>query len=250
MAERCCVRRRGPHRDTRPRQYWRRHARSTNIPNQQAQPRHKENVMSRPARRADTGRQARRTGRISLRLRHRGEDHGRPRLFDRARALRGRRPHDRRPDAHDCGNRRRSRHSHPNEQWIYVLEGTFRATIGGKQIDATPGSVVYIPANTLHAGKATADGDVVFFTVKDDSHSLHESKPPNNRGTETIEKLPPHFMEDTDETPEPNPAVRHLPGLRHRNRFRARQISEPVGQGHRALCAGWRHRHHRAHCRR
>jgi quercetin dioxygenase-like cupin family protein len=40
----------------------------------------------------------------------------------------------------------------------------------------TPGSVVYIPANTVHAGKATADGDVVFFTVKDASHSLHGIK--------------------------------------------------------------------------
>jgi quercetin dioxygenase-like cupin family protein len=67
-------------------------------------------------------------------------------------------------------------HSHPNEQWIYVLEGTFRANIDGKEIDVTPGSVVYIPANTVHAGKATPDGDVVFFTVKDASHSLHGMK--------------------------------------------------------------------------
>jgi quercetin dioxygenase-like cupin family protein len=67
-------------------------------------------------------------------------------------------------------------HSHPNEQWIYVLEGTFRATIEGKQIDAKPGSVVYIPANTIHAGKATAEADVLFFTVKDASHSLHGIK--------------------------------------------------------------------------
>ena len=67
-------------------------------------------------------------------------------------------------------------HSHPNEQWIYVLEGTFRANIDGKEIDVTPGSVVYIPANTVHAGKATTDGDVVFFTVKDASHSLHGIK--------------------------------------------------------------------------
>ena len=52
-------------------------------------------------------------------------------------------------------------HSHPNEQWIYVLEGTFHANIDGKEIDVKPGSVVYIPANTVHAGKATADGDVV-----------------------------------------------------------------------------------------
>ena len=67
-------------------------------------------------------------------------------------------------------------HSHPNEQWIYVLEGTFRANIAGQEIDVKPGSVVYIPADTIHAGKATADGDVVFFTVKDASHSLHGVK--------------------------------------------------------------------------
>jgi hypothetical protein len=28
----------------------------------------------------------------------------------------------------------------------------------------------------VHSGKATADADVVFFTVKDASHSLHGSK--------------------------------------------------------------------------
>jgi quercetin dioxygenase-like cupin family protein len=67
-------------------------------------------------------------------------------------------------------------HSHPNEQWIYVLEGTFRAEIDGRQIDATPGSVVYIPANTVHAGRATPEADVVFFTVKDGSHGLHGVK--------------------------------------------------------------------------
>ena len=67
-------------------------------------------------------------------------------------------------------------HSHPNEQWIYVLEGTFRASIGGKEIEAKPGSLLYIPANTIHGGKATAEADVVFFTVKDASHGLHGIK--------------------------------------------------------------------------
>ena len=67
-------------------------------------------------------------------------------------------------------------HAHPNEQWIYIMEGTFRATVGGKQIDAKPGSVIYIPSNTLHSGKATPDGDVVFFTVKDASFGLHGVK--------------------------------------------------------------------------
>jgi quercetin dioxygenase-like cupin family protein len=67
-------------------------------------------------------------------------------------------------------------HSHPNEQWIYVLEGTFRAKIGGKEVEARPGTVLYVPSNTVHSGKATPDGDVVFFTVKDTSHSLHGVK--------------------------------------------------------------------------
>jgi quercetin dioxygenase-like cupin family protein len=67
-------------------------------------------------------------------------------------------------------------HSHPNEQWIYVLEGTFRAKVGGTEVEAKPGSVLYIPSNVVHSGKASSDGDVVFFTVKDASHSLHGVK--------------------------------------------------------------------------
>ena len=67
-------------------------------------------------------------------------------------------------------------HSHPNEQWIYILEGTFEAVVEGKRVTATPGSVLYIPSNAIHAGKATPDRDVVFFTAKDASHSLHGIK--------------------------------------------------------------------------
>ena len=67
-------------------------------------------------------------------------------------------------------------HSHPNEQWIYILEGTFRACIGENELTAKPGWVIYIPANMVHSGKATAEADVLFFTVKDASHSLHGNK--------------------------------------------------------------------------
>ena len=67
-------------------------------------------------------------------------------------------------------------HSHPNEQWIYILEGTFHATVGDKTIEAKPGSVVYVPADVVHSAKAGDAGDVVFFTVKDASHSLHGIK--------------------------------------------------------------------------
>jgi quercetin dioxygenase-like cupin family protein len=47
------------------------------------------------------------------------------------------------------------------------------ATVGGKPIEARPEAVIYIPANVVHSGKAGADRDVVFFTVKDAAHSLH-----------------------------------------------------------------------------
>jgi mannose-6-phosphate isomerase-like protein (cupin superfamily) len=67
-------------------------------------------------------------------------------------------------------------HSHPNEQWIYILEGTFYATIDGQAVEAKSGSALYIPADAVHDGKAGADADVVFFTVKDASHSLHGIK--------------------------------------------------------------------------
>jgi quercetin dioxygenase-like cupin family protein len=67
-------------------------------------------------------------------------------------------------------------HSHPNEQWIYILEGTLRGQVGGQKIEARAGSVIYIPADSIHAMKATPEADVVFFTCKDASHSLHGIK--------------------------------------------------------------------------
>jgi mannose-6-phosphate isomerase-like protein (cupin superfamily) len=67
-------------------------------------------------------------------------------------------------------------HSHPNEQWIYILEGTFHAVIDGTPVEAPEGSVVYVPAGVTHSAAAGAGQDVVFFTVKDASHSLHGIK--------------------------------------------------------------------------
>jgi quercetin dioxygenase-like cupin family protein len=67
-------------------------------------------------------------------------------------------------------------HSHPNEQWIYILEGTMQAKIGDREVEAMPGSVIYVPSNAVHSAQATAAADVVFFTVKDASHSLHGTK--------------------------------------------------------------------------
>jgi quercetin dioxygenase-like cupin family protein len=63
-------------------------------------------------------------------------------------------------------------HSHPNEQWAYVLEGTLKVDIEGKKWDAQAGSLVFIPANAVHALVASADADAVFLTAKDTSHGI------------------------------------------------------------------------------
>lgn len=67
-------------------------------------------------------------------------------------------------------------HTHPNEQWVYILEGTMDSVVDGKRQLVTPGGVIYIPADVVHHATATADGDVVFFTVKDASHGLHGTR--------------------------------------------------------------------------
>lgn len=68
-------------------------------------------------------------------------------------------------------------HSHPNEQWIFVLEGVMELIVDGVTHTAQPGELIYIPANTIHCG-STPPGqpDAKFFTVKDASHSLHGIK--------------------------------------------------------------------------
>ena len=68
-------------------------------------------------------------------------------------------------------------HSHPNEQWIYVLEGVMELTVDGVTHTAYPGDVIYIPANTVHCGSGPEGaGDAKFFTVKDASWGLHGIK--------------------------------------------------------------------------
>lgn len=67
-------------------------------------------------------------------------------------------------------------HSHPNEQWIYVLQGTFKGRLEDRDVEVKAGSVLYVPANAIHSGGTTPDSDVVFFTVKDTSHSLQGIK--------------------------------------------------------------------------
>ncbi len=63
-------------------------------------------------------------------------------------------------------------HSHPNEQWVYVIRGTLECEVDGVRSRVPPGSLVYIPANVVHSALATPDEDVIFLTAKDMTHGI------------------------------------------------------------------------------
>ena len=71
-------------------------------------------------------------------------------------------------------------HSHPNEQWIYVLEGElemrFEDVSDGRWLRGGPGHCFYIPAGKVHEARNEGTKDCVFFTCKDASHGLHGTK--------------------------------------------------------------------------
>lgn len=64
-------------------------------------------------------------------------------------------------------------HSHPNEQWNYVIKGRLRVYIEGQEERIVgPGTLLYFPANKIHATVALPDEDVVFFVAKDLSYGI------------------------------------------------------------------------------
>jgi len=63
-------------------------------------------------------------------------------------------------------------HSHPNEQFNYVVKGTLKGSVNGKPVVAKAGSMVYIPANAPHTLVSTPDEDVIFIAIKDLSHGI------------------------------------------------------------------------------
>ena len=64
-------------------------------------------------------------------------------------------------------------HSHPNEQWTYVLKGRARVFVAGQpETTASPGTLIYSPASVVHSVEVLPEEDLVFFTVKDLSHGI------------------------------------------------------------------------------
>ena len=63
-------------------------------------------------------------------------------------------------------------HSHPNEQFIFPLQGKARMTIKGKTKTVIPGDIVFIPANTPHSSVVVGNEDLIFVTAKDTSWGI------------------------------------------------------------------------------
>jgi len=64
-------------------------------------------------------------------------------------------------------------HSHPNEQWNYVVKGKLRVNIEGEEERIVgPGTLLFFPANKVHSTVALPEEDVVFFVVKDLTHGI------------------------------------------------------------------------------
>ena len=51
------------------------------------------------------------------------------------------------------------RHTHPGEEVINILEGTFEYQVEGKPITLEAGDVLFIPAGTVHAAKNVGHGN-------------------------------------------------------------------------------------------
>ena len=58
-------------------------------------------------------------------------------------------------------------HTHPNEQFNYILQGVMMSDIEGDRVFAKPGSILHTPGSVVHTGLACPDQDLVFLAIKD-----------------------------------------------------------------------------------
>ena len=63
-----------------------------------------------------------------------------------------------------------SRHSHPHEQVVNLIEGRYEFVIEGRATVLEPGMVVVVPPNVEHGGRSLADCRIVdaFYPVRED----------------------------------------------------------------------------------
>jgi quercetin dioxygenase-like cupin family protein len=58
-------------------------------------------------------------------------------------------------------------HTSPFEALVMVLEGALTLTIGGAPVQATPGTIVRMPANVPHAVEAAAPARMLLVMLRD-----------------------------------------------------------------------------------
>jgi len=58
-------------------------------------------------------------------------------------------------------------HTHPNEQFVYVMQGRCRMDVEGDARECGPGDIIHIPANAVHSARIIGGEDYVFITAKD-----------------------------------------------------------------------------------
>jgi quercetin dioxygenase-like cupin family protein len=63
-------------------------------------------------------------------------------------------------------------HSHPNEQFNYVVKGTLTGSVNGVPVRAPAGTLVYIPANAPHTLVATPEEDVHDLALAAREHGM------------------------------------------------------------------------------
>lgn len=60
-----------------------------------------------------------------------------------------------------------SEHTAPFDALVVVLDGTLALTIGGRHVDAVPGTIVRMPANIPHAVDATTAARMLLIMLRE-----------------------------------------------------------------------------------
>lgn len=63
-------------------------------------------------------------------------------------------------------------HTHPNEQFNYILQGTMTGEVEGDRVFAPRGSILHTPGMAVHTGLACPEEDLVFLAIKDTRHGI------------------------------------------------------------------------------
>lgn len=63
-------------------------------------------------------------------------------------------------------------HTHPNEQFNYILQGTMTGEVSGELLFAPPATLWHTPAQAVHTGLACPEEDLIFLAMKDTRHGI------------------------------------------------------------------------------